>query len=350
MIAAKVAELKGRRRRRSWRRIEALGGAVAAVESGYMKERLVESNARRIAAIETGEQMVVGVNKYTESAPSPLTAGGDAGFLAVDREAEAEQIARLQAWRAQRDGAGRRPRFADLEAAAHDGRNIMPASIACAHAGVTTGEWGAALRADSASIAPPPASAAPAPRRRQQQPGRGARARGAALRPARRAVKMLVGKPGLDGHSNGAEQVAVRARDCGFEVVYDGIRLTPPQIADAAVKEGVHVVGLSILSGSHVALVEEVLARLKQAGLAERARRRRRHHPAEDEAQTESRRRRPRLHAQGFRPHADHARHRRRRRPREPGGGVVVARPWTSPPTSPPSPTSFSCPSPRSSS
>jgi len=269
VIAAKVAELTAAAKE-ELTRIEAMGGAIPAVECGYMKERLVESNARRIAAIEAGEQVVVGVNKYTDSAPSPLTSGGDTDFLTVDEKAEAAQIANLQAWRARRDRAKVDAALAELRAAAKDGRNIMPPSIVCAHAGVTTGEWGAALRAVFGEYRAPtgiaragttPSGSNSLAEVRERVDQLSARL-GCKLR-------MLVGKPGLDGHSNGAEQVAVRARDCGFEVIYDGIRLTPQQIADAAAKEGAHVVGLSILSGSHVTLVEEVLVRLKQAGLAQ---------------------------------------------------------------------------------
>ncbi len=269
VIAAKVSELTAEAKD-ELARIEAMGGAIPAVESGYMKERLVESNARRIAAIEAGEQVVVGVNKYADSAPSPLTTGGDGDFLMVDEKAESAQIANLQAWRARRDRAMVDAALAELRAAAKDGRNIMPPSIVCAHAGVTTGEWGAALRAVFGEYRAPtgiaragttPSGSNSLAEVRERVDQLSARL-GCKLR-------MLVGKPGLDGHSNGAEQVAVRARDCGFEVIYDGIRLTPQQIADAAAKEGAHVVGLSILSGSHVTLVEEVLARLKQAGLAE---------------------------------------------------------------------------------
>jgi len=248
-------------------RIESLGGAVAAVEQSYMKRKLVESNSRRLAAIETGQQKVVGVNCFTESAPSPLTAGADGGFLALDPEAERAQIAALQAWRDARDGKASAAALAALKSAAREGRNIMEPSIACAHAGVTTGEWAAALREIYGEYRAPTGV------------GRAATiGGGTSLAPVRDAVervsarlgrrlKMLVGKPGLDGHSNGAEQIAVRARDAGFEVVYEGIRLAPAQIANAALEEGVHVVGLSILSGSHVALVSEVLVRLKTAGL-----------------------------------------------------------------------------------
>ncbi len=266
VIAAKVAELVGQAKE-ELAKIEALDGAVAAVESGFMKERLVESNARRIAAIESGDQTVVGVNKYRESAPSPLTSGSDAGFLAVDPQAEADQVARLQAWRTQREGSLVWDALSQLEAAVKEDRNIMPASIACAHAGVTTGEWAAALRQKfGAYRAPTGVSLIAAPAASNYL----ADVRDDVKRISTRIgapLKILVGKPGLDGHSNGAEQVAVRARDCGFHVVYDGIRLTPAQIVEAAVKEGVHIIGLSILSGSHVVLVAEVIEKLHAAGL-----------------------------------------------------------------------------------
>jgi (2R)-ethylmalonyl-CoA mutase len=266
VIEAKVAALKTEVGE-ELARIEAMGGAVAAVEQSYMKRKLVESNSRRLAAIESGVQKVVGVNCFTESASSPLLAGGDGGFLTLDPEAERAQIASLQAWRAARDKDAAAAALDALKAAAREGRNIMEPSIACAHAGVTTGEWGAALREIHGEYRAPTGV------------GRAAATLGAtSLGPVREAVervsarlgrrlKMLVGKPGLDGHSNGAEQIAVRARDAGFEVVYEGIRLTPAQIANAALEEGVHVLGLSILSGSHVALVGEVLARLKATGL-----------------------------------------------------------------------------------
>jgi ethylmalonyl-CoA mutase len=266
VVEAKVAALKAEALEELGR-IEAMGGAVAAVEQSYMKRKLVDSNSRRLAAIESGAQKVVGVNCFTESAPSPLTASADGGFLALDPAAERAQIEALQAWRAARDKDAAAAALAALKSAAREGRNIMAPSIACAHAGVTTGEWGAALREIHGEYRAPTGV------------GRAAAAAGAtSLAPVRDAVervslrlgrrlKMLVGKPGLDGHSNGAEQIAVRARDAGFEVVYEGIRLTPAQIANAALEESVHVVGLSILSGSHVALVGEVLARLDAAGL-----------------------------------------------------------------------------------
>jgi (2R)-ethylmalonyl-CoA mutase len=267
VVAAKVEELKAGARE-ELARIAAQGGAIAAVESGYMKQRLVESNARRVAAIESGEQAVVGVNRHTDSAPSPLAAGADGGFLAIDERAEAEQIDNLRAWRAARDSAKVKAALAELSAAAAEGRNIMPPSIACAHAGVTTGEWGEALRRSFGEYrAPTGIALAAAPARSNSLAELREQVDQVSARVGRR-LKILVGKPGLDGHSNGAEQVAMRARDCGFEVVYPGIRLTPAEIADAALKEGVHVVGLSILSGSHVVLVEEVLRRLRALGLA----------------------------------------------------------------------------------
>jgi (2R)-ethylmalonyl-CoA mutase len=250
-------------------RIDAMGGAIAAVEASYMKQRLVESNSRRLAAIESGEQTVVGVNRFAESAPSPLVAGDGAGFLAVEDSAETEQIERLQAWRAARDAKQAQAALEELKRAAKEGRNVMEPSIACAHAGVTTGEWGQALREVYGEYRAPTgvgrAMSAVGGEALKQVRGR---VEQVSTRLGRR-LKMLVGKPGLDGHSNGAEQIAVRARDAGFEVVYEGIRLTPAQIANAALEEGVHVVGLSILSGGHVALVSEVMARLKALGLGE---------------------------------------------------------------------------------
>jgi len=266
VIAAKVDELK-REALAELARIEAMGGAIPAVESGYMKERLVESNARRVAAIESGELTVVGVNRYLDSAPSPLTAGEDAGFLAIDAQAEAAQIANLVAWRQARDATKVAAALGDLRAAAKDCRNIMSPSIACAHAGVTTGEWGAALREAFGEYRAPTgvARSGVSPAGSNSLAELRERVDDLSVRLGRR-LTMVVGKPGLDGHSNGAEQIAVRARDCGIAVIYDGIRLTPAQIVDAALKDGAHVVGLSILSGSHVVLVEEVLERLREKG------------------------------------------------------------------------------------
>jgi len=247
-------------------RIEKLGGAVAAVEMGYMKSQLVESNTRRLEAIESGQQTVIGVNKFLESESSPLTGGIDA-ILTVPHEVEAEQIERLTAWRASRDAKAVEAALKDLRAAAKEGRNIMPPSIACAKAGVTTGEWGIVFREVYGEYRAPtgvPKSA--------RQVG------GGDLDPVRaevervsqkigRRVKFLVGKPGLDGHSNGAEQIAVRARDAGMDVIYGGIRFTPAEIVNTAIEEKAHVIGLSILSGSHVPLVREVVEKMREAGI-----------------------------------------------------------------------------------
>jgi len=267
VVAAKVEALK-EEARAELAVIEAMGGAIPAVESGYMKEQLVESNARRVAAIESGAQPVVGVNIFTEGADSPLTAG-EATVLTVDHTAEDAQIRSLAAWRDSRNDSSVRAALVGLEQAARAGANIMEASIACAHAGVTTGEWGDALRSVLGEYRAPTGVGA----------GSGAtdaealadlRERADALSgKLGRAVTMVVGKPGLDGHSNGAEQVALRARDAGLDVVYDGIRLTPRDIVDAAKQAEAHVVGLSILSGSHVELVREVIRLLREAGMGD---------------------------------------------------------------------------------
>ena len=262
-IARKVAALK-EEAKAELATIEKMGGAVAAID--YMKRRLVESNTNRLRGIETGEQVVVGVNKWTETEASPLSAGTDS-ILVVDPAVEAQQIERLKAWRAARDDKKVQAALADLERAAKEGRNVMEPSIACAKAGVTTGEWGGILRKIFGEYRAPTGVSQAAVQRD-----------GAGLDTVRthvdavsnrlgRRIKFLVGKPGLDGHSNGAEQIAVRARDCGMEVVYEGIRLTPAQIVRAAVDEAVHCVGLSILSGSHVPLVKDVMERMRKEGL-----------------------------------------------------------------------------------
>ncbi len=262
-IAKKVAALK-EEAKAELATIEKLGGAVAAID--YMKRRLVESGTGRLSQIESGELTVVGVNRFIETEPSPLSGGSDA-IMVVDPAVEAEQVERLKAWRSSRDAKAAAAAIVEVERAAREGRNIMESSIAAARAGVTTGEWGTALRKIFGEYRAPTGVAQAAVARD-----------GAALAEVRanveatseklgRRIKFLVGKPGLDGHSNGAEQIAVRARDVGMEVVYEGIRLTPAQIVRAAVDESVHVIGLSILSGSHVPLVKEVLERMRKEGL-----------------------------------------------------------------------------------
>ena len=266
-IAAKTAELKAQARD-EMATIEGLGGAIAAVEMGYMKEQLVASNARRLAAIESGEQVVVGVNAFTETAPSPLAASDDGGFLTTDPGAEADQIERLQAWRAGRDPAAVDAALAELQSALAEARNIMEPSVACAKAGVTTGEWSDALRRSFGEYRAPTGVSATASSNAPDAASDDVRAEVSALgSKLGRRLKVLVGKPGLDGHSNGAEQIAVKARDSGMDVVYAGIRLTPAEIVASAREEDVHMIGLSILSGSHIALVGEVVKLLKAADL-----------------------------------------------------------------------------------
>jgi (2R)-ethylmalonyl-CoA mutase len=263
-IAALVDKLKAEARSEI-AAIDAIGGAVKAIESGVLKARLVESNTRRLEAIERGEQIVVGVNAFMNSEPSPLTAGENS-IMVPSAEAEAEQIASLRAWRAARDAAPVKEALRALRMAAASGVNVMPASIEAAKAGVTTGEWGDALRAEFGEFRAPTGVS---PKARQESADLDA-LRGEVERVSLklgRRIKFLIGKPGLDGHSNGAEQIAARALDSGMDVVYDGIRFTPAEIVDRA-RSGVHCVGLSILSGSHVALTEEVMTALRAAGLA----------------------------------------------------------------------------------
>ncbi|MGI9490341.1 MAG: methylmalonyl-CoA mutase family protein [Geminicoccaceae bacterium] len=269
VISAKVDEVKNEVRA-ELDRIDQIGGVLPAIESGYMKEQLVQSNTARLAAIASGAQKVVGVNCFTESAPSPLTAEGDDGFMTVSAEAEAEQIARLDAHRAARNDEEVRSSLDALRRAATEGRNVMESSIECARKGVTTGEWAGTLREVFGEYRAPTGVGSSVSVYEDLPDVADIRARIELLteRMGRRP-KILVGKPGLDGHSNGAEQIAVCARDCGFEVVYEGIRLTPARIAATALEEGVHVVGLSVLSGSHRPLVTEILKHLSEQGLAD---------------------------------------------------------------------------------
>jgi (2R)-ethylmalonyl-CoA mutase len=245
--------------------VEEHGGAVEAVN--YMKTQLVESHRERVRKIESGELKVVGQNVYTATEPSPLQEGEDGGILTVDPTVERSQIEAVEKWRSERDQSAVDAALDELRAAASDeSTNIMPATIAAAKAGATTGEWAGVLRDvfgeyraptgvdDAAGVGEDEALA-----ELREKVERVSEALG-------RRIKILVGKPGLDGHSNGAEQIAVRARDAGMDVVYEGIRLTPSRIASTAVQEGVHVVGLSILSGSHRELIPSVTRELREAG------------------------------------------------------------------------------------
>ncbi len=249
-------------------RIQAMGGAVTAIESGYMKHELVASHARRRARIEAGEDQVIGVNAFVETEPSPLTADLDTAIQAADPEAEAAAVASTMAWRAERDEAGAQQAIERLRAEAKTTANLMPATLAAARAGVTTGEWAGALRDVFGEYRAPTGVTGTV----------GTTDPGADLAAVRDAVRqtgeelggrlrLLMAKPGLDGHSNGAEQIAVRARDAGFEVVYQGIRLTPEEIIAAAVAEDVHLVGISILSGSHMELVPSIVDGIRAQGL-----------------------------------------------------------------------------------
>jgi (2R)-ethylmalonyl-CoA mutase len=273
VIEAKVAELvQGARAEMD--RVQAMGGAIAAVESGYMKQALVSAHAARRARIESGEQKIVGVNVYETTEPSPLTADLDAAIMAADPAAEQSARTSVEEWKAQRDEAAVTEALARLAADAKTDTNLMAATLAAARAGATTGEWAGTLREVFGEFRAPTGVSGAV----------GVADAGAELRAVRERVRetgdelagnrggrlrLLVGKPGLDGHSNGAEQVAVRARDAGFEVIYQGIRLTPEQIVAAAVAEDVHCVGLSILSGSHMELVPDVLDGLREAGLGD---------------------------------------------------------------------------------
>jgi (2R)-ethylmalonyl-CoA mutase len=266
VITAKVEDLKTAALK-ELAVIEEMGGAVAAVDAGYMKSELVKSNALRIKAIEEGREKVVGVNVYETSEPSPLSGGGGDNILTVPEHVEQDQIEQLKAWRKARDGDAVAAALADLKAAAKDGRNIMDPSIQCARVGVTTGEWGQMLR-DVFGEYRAPTGVGTVVTLNPAEDAEKVRAQVEAL--SRRLgvpVKFMVGKPGLDGHSNGAEQIAVRASEVGMEVIYEGIRLTPEEIVSAAIEQEVHVVGLSILSGSHVPLVREVMNRMRSAGL-----------------------------------------------------------------------------------
>lgn len=264
VIDQKVEELK-EQARAELAKLDAMGGAVAGID--YMKESLIASNAARVADIERGDQVLVGVNAYTETEPSPLDSGVE-GILTVPESVELEQIAALQAWRQNRDNAVVNQVLADLKEAAVEGRNIMPPSIAAAKAGVTTGEWGTVLREVFGEYRAPTGIGAT----HEVDDARMSEIRDLVSQVSGklgRTLTFVVGKPGLDGHSNGAEQIAVRADDVGMKVVYDGIRLTPAEIVSQAKEAKAHVVGLSILSGSHVSLVRDVVQKLREAGMSD---------------------------------------------------------------------------------
>ena len=262
-IDRKVSELKAGARE-ELATIDAMGGAVEAIE--YMKGRLVESNGKRIGNIETGDTVVVGVNRWDKGEASPLTSGEDA-IMVVDPAVEQDQIKRLSAWKADRDPIAVADALAALRAAAKDGTNIMIPSIAAAKVGVTTGEWAQEIRAAFGQYrAPTGVSQNPSNRTEGLDDIRDRVANVSAK--LGRPLKFLVGKPGLDGHSNGAEQIAARARDCGMDITYEGIRLTPDEIVEAAKRDKAHVIGLSILSGSHMPLIQEVVEKLRQQNLS----------------------------------------------------------------------------------
>ena len=263
-VDAKVEALKDGARH-ELANLDSMGGAINSIE--YMKSRLVDSNAERLNKIERNETVVVGVNKWTEGEPSPLQSE-DGGILVVDPGVEADQIDRLNAWRAERDDAAVKAALTALREAAAMGQNIMPASIEAAKAGVTTGEWAEQMRAVHGEYrGPTGVSGSPSNKTEGLEELRDA-VDAVSDRLGRR-LSFLVGKPGLDGHSNGAEQIAFRARDCGMAINYEGIRLTPEEIVKAAQEQEAHVVGLSILSGSHIPLVEDLMNRMKEAGLGD---------------------------------------------------------------------------------
>ncbi|WP_294221361.1 protein meaA [uncultured Shimia sp.] len=263
-VDAKVEELKDGARR-ELANLGSMGGAIGAID--YMKSRLVDSNAERLNRIEAGETIVVGVNKFQKGEASPLMTG-DGGIMVVDPAVEQEQITRLNDWRSQRNNAAVEKALADLRAAAADGKNVMPASIAAAKAGVTTGEWAAQMRVVHGEYRGP-TGVSGAPSNKTEGLDELRDAVNTVSDKLGRRLKFVIGKPGLDGHSNGAEQIAFRARDCGMDITYDGIRLTPEEIVAKAIEDDAHVVGLSILSGSHIPLVEDLMQRMRDVGLGD---------------------------------------------------------------------------------
>jgi ethylmalonyl-CoA mutase len=267
VIGEKVEQLKSQIRT-EMERIEGLGGAASQEALEYMKERLVASNAARVEAIERGDEIRVGVNAYQETEVSPLTAG-NGHFLTVDESAESGQIERLRTWRAARDEKKVATALTALERAARADTNLMPVSIECAKAGVTTGEWARTLRRVFGEYRAPTGVAATGPSRNDERIGALRQSVETASKKLGRQLTFLVAKPGLDGHSNGAEQIAIRARDAGMNVIYNGIRFSPDDIVAEAKAKKPHLIGLSILSGSHVSLARDVVTKLKAAGLSD---------------------------------------------------------------------------------
>ncbi|MEO8328970.1 MAG: methylmalonyl-CoA mutase family protein, partial [Candidatus Nanopelagicales bacterium] len=267
VVESKVAELVAGARE-EMEQVESMGGAIACIENGYMKTQLVGAHAERRRRIESGDDVVVGLNAFTTSEPNPLLADLEQAVQSVAPEVEAEAIDRLRQWRLGRDGGQVKSALDQLLEAAQTSQNLMEPSLACARAGVTTGEWSGVLRQVFGEYRAP--TGVTARLAAAQSDGTLAEVRRMVTDTGNELgtrLRFLVGKPGLDGHSNGAEQIAVRARDSGFEVIYQGIRLTPDQIVAAAIEEDVHVVGLSVLSGSHMELVPAVIDGIRAAGL-----------------------------------------------------------------------------------
>jgi len=262
-VDAKVNALK-EGARHELANLDSMGGAISSIE--YMKSRLVDSNAERLNRIERNETVVVGVNKFTTGEPSPLMSG-DGGIMVVDPAVEEDQISRLNVWRASRDEAAVAKALTDLRKAAAEGQNVMAPSIAAAKAGVTTGEWAAQMRAVFGEYRGPTGVSRSVSNKTEGLDDIRSAVDAVSDKLGRR-LKFLVGKPGLDGHSNGAEQIAFRARDCGMDIEYEGIRLTPDQIIASAREKEAHVIGLSILSGSHIPLVKDLMQKLQEANLA----------------------------------------------------------------------------------
>ena len=262
-VDAKVEELK-EGARAELANLDSMGGAIAAIE--YMKSQLVSANADRVGGIETGETIVIGVNKYEKGEPSPLV-DEEGGIMTVDPAVEAEQIERLDAWKAERDAEAVQKALAALREAATTGQNVMEPSIQCAKVGVTTGEWAGVMRAVHGQYRGPTGVSRNPSNKTEGLDEIREQVDTVSTKLGRR-LRFMMGKPGLDGHSNGAEQIAFRARDCGMEIDYAGIRLTPAEIVEAAKADAPHVIGLSILSGSHMPLVEDVLERMRAAGLS----------------------------------------------------------------------------------